>query len=54
MDYKNTLSSLFFLLIQADGNVSENEMMRGKQMLEAEGIDEVKFNLLLEKLKLHF
>lgn len=51
MDYKNTLSSLFFLLIQADGNVSENEMARGKQMLEAEGIDEAKFNSLLEKLK---
>ncbi len=52
MDYKATVSSLFFLLIHADGNVSKKEMMRGKQMMQAEGIDETKFNLLLEKLKL--
>jgi uncharacterized tellurite resistance protein B-like protein len=52
MDYKATVSSLYFLLIHADGNVSEKERMRGLQMMQAEGIDEGKFNLLMEKLKL--
>ncbi|HEU5289276.1 MAG TPA: TerB family tellurite resistance protein [Cyclobacteriaceae bacterium] len=51
MDYKTTISSLYFLLIHADGDVGEKEMLRGLQMRKAEGIDEVKFNLLVEKLK---
>ena len=48
----NAISNLFFLLVHADGNVSEKEMMRGKQMMKAEGIDENRFNTILEKLKL--
>ena len=51
MDYKTTISSLYFLLIHADGNVGEKEMLRGKQMMKAEKIDELKFNSVLEKLK---
>jgi uncharacterized tellurite resistance protein B-like protein len=51
MDYKTTISSLYFLLIHADGDVGEKEMLRGRQMMKAEGIDEVKFKLLLERLK---
>ena len=52
MDYKTTVSSLFFLLTHADGDMSEKEIMRGKQMMEAEGIQENQFNQLLERLKL--
>lgn len=52
MDYKTTVSSLFFLLVHADGEVNEKELLRGKQMLKAEGIDESKFNSLTESLKL--
>ena len=51
MDYKATVSSLYYLLIHADANVGEKELLRGKQMRQAEGIDENKFNQLLEKLK---
>jgi len=51
MDYNTTLTSLFFLLIYADGDLSEKEIERGKQMMEAEGIDENKFNSQLESLK---
>jgi uncharacterized tellurite resistance protein B-like protein len=51
MDYKTTVATLYFLLIHADGNVSEKEMLRGKQMIKAEGIDESRFNSLLDKLK---
>ena len=52
MDYKTTLSSLYFLLVHADGHVNEKELVRGKQMMKAEEIDEIKFNALMEKLKL--
>lgn len=52
MDYKATVSTLYFLLIHADANVGEKELLRGKQMMKAEGIEESKFNSLQEKLKL--
>ena len=51
MDYNATITSLFFLLIYADGEANEREMQRGKQMMEAEGIDEKKFNAQIESLK---
>lgn len=51
MDYKTTISSLYFLLVHADGKVSEKEILRGQQMMLAEEIDEVKFNLISERLK---
>jgi uncharacterized tellurite resistance protein B-like protein len=51
MDYKTTVSSLFFLLALADGEIGEKELLRGRQMMKAEGIDEGKFNALMEKLK---
>lgn len=51
MDYNTTITSLFFLLIYADGDISEKELERGKQMMKAEGIDETKFNTIIEKLK---
>jgi len=51
MDYNTTITSLYFLLIYADGNVGEKELQRGKQMMEAEGMDEKKFLSLVENLK---
>lgn len=51
MDYKSTLTDLFFLLIYADEKLSDNEVVRGKQMMIAEGINETKFNLRIEELK---
>jgi uncharacterized tellurite resistance protein B-like protein len=51
MDYKTTVSSLFFLLALADGEIGEKELLRGRQMMKAEGIDEAKFNTLMEKLR---
>ena len=52
MEYKTTLSNLFFLIIHADGKVSQNELSRGREMMLAEGIDELHFNLMMEDLKL--
>jgi uncharacterized tellurite resistance protein B-like protein len=51
MDYKTTISSLFYLLVHADGNVNEKELIRCKQMMKTEGVDEAKFNAITEKLK---
>jgi uncharacterized tellurite resistance protein B-like protein len=50
MDYKSTITSLFYLLIYADGSVNEKELNRGKQMMFAEGINEEKFNERIEQL----
>lgn len=51
MNYMKTVSSLYYLLIHADGKVSEKELVRGRQMMEAEKFDETKFNSLLTTLK---
>jgi len=51
MDYHTTITSLFFLLIYADESISDKELSRGKQMMEIEGLDESKFNSLIERLK---
>jgi uncharacterized tellurite resistance protein B-like protein len=50
MDYNSTITSLFYLLIYADGSVNEKELQRGKQMMLAEGINEDRFNSQIEQL----
>ena len=50
MDYNSTITSLFYLLIYADGSVNEKELHRGKQMMMAEGIEEEKFKSRIEQL----
>jgi uncharacterized tellurite resistance protein B-like protein len=50
MDYNTTITSLFYLLIYADGSVNEKELNRGKQMMVAEGINEEKFKSRIEEL----
>lgn len=49
--YQQTITSLFYLLIYADGNVNDKELALGKKMCAAEGMDEIKFQAQLEKLK---
>lgn len=51
MDYKSTLSSLFYLLTGADGKVNERELLLGKKLIDAEGISEVKFNEQVAHMK---
>jgi len=51
MDYKSTLTSLFYMLIAADGVINEREILLGKKMMEAEGISESKFNAQMEAVK---
>lgn len=51
MDFKTTLSSLYYLLIFADGKVNDRELARGRQMMEAEGVDVSKFDEQLEVFK---
>lgn len=51
MDFKTTLASLYYLLIFADGKVNDRELARGKQMMEAEGVDVSKFDEQLEVFK---
>jgi uncharacterized tellurite resistance protein B-like protein len=51
MDFRTTLTTLYYLLIYADGNVNERELNRGRQMVEAEGLDVARFEQELEQLK---
>jgi uncharacterized tellurite resistance protein B-like protein len=51
MNLKTLLSTLYFLLIYADGKVGEKEIVLGKKMLAAEGFDDKGFDALLETLK---
>lgn len=51
MDFRSTLTSLYYLLIYADGKINERELARGYQMIEAEGIDRARFDQDLENLK---
>lgn len=51
MSYKTILTNLYYLLIHADGQVSESEIALGKRMISAEGIGEVEFKTQLELLK---
>jgi uncharacterized tellurite resistance protein B-like protein len=52
MNYKTILTNLYYLLIQADGHVSEGEIALGKRMVSAEGIREVEFKTQLDLLKM--
>ena len=51
MNYKSILTSLYYLLTQADGKVNEKEIVLGKKMMQAEGLDERSFESSLELLK---
>jgi len=50
MDYRETITGLYYLLICADGKVNEKELLLGKKMIAAEGFDANKFENALKKL----
>ncbi len=51
MDYRETITGLYYLLICADGKVNEKELLLGKKMIAAEGFDESKFEATLSIFK---
>lgn len=51
MDFKTTLTSLYYLLICADGKVNDREIALGRKMMEAEGLGLSTFDSQLEVLK---
>jgi uncharacterized tellurite resistance protein B-like protein len=52
LDFTSTITGLYYLVICADGKISEKELTLGKKMIRAEGFDESKFQLALESFKL--
>jgi uncharacterized tellurite resistance protein B-like protein len=50
-DFHTTLIKLYYLLINADGNVAETEIQIGKKMVLAEGIDTLYFDDQLKSLE---
>jgi uncharacterized tellurite resistance protein B-like protein len=51
MDYRETITGLYYLLICADGAVNEKELLLGKKMIAAEGFDEQKFETAVTSFK---
>ena len=51
MNHKPVLVKLYHLLIHADGNVNEKELIAGRQMLTCEEINDFEFELLIDSLK---
>jgi len=51
MNHKPTLIKLYHLLVSADGNVNEKELLAGRQMIKAEGINEFEFDRIIDSLK---
>jgi uncharacterized tellurite resistance protein B-like protein len=51
MNLKSIISTLYYLLIYADGKVNEREIQLGKKMMQEEGMDEHSFEKALEQLK---
>jgi uncharacterized tellurite resistance protein B-like protein len=51
MDYRETITGLYYLLICADGTVNEKELLLGKKMILAEGFDEQKFEASVNSFK---
>lgn len=51
MNYYAIISGLYYLLIGADGQVNEKELLLGKMMAAAEGLEEAKFISTIEKFK---
>jgi len=51
MNHKPTLIKLYHLLVNADGNANEKELITGRQMTQAEGINEFELDHILDALK---
>jgi uncharacterized tellurite resistance protein B-like protein len=51
LDFTATITGLYYLVICADGTISEKELILGKKMIKAEGFDENKFHTALESFK---
>lgn len=51
MSYKSVITSLYYMLIYADGQANRKEVTIARQMMKAEGIEEPEFNALVNALK---
>lgn len=51
MNYQSVITRLYFLLVFADSNANEKELQLAKQMVKAEGLNEIDFTSQLAILK---
>jgi len=51
MSFKSIMTTLYYLLIYADGKVNEREISLGKKMMLTEGFEEKGFEAALESMK---
>jgi uncharacterized tellurite resistance protein B-like protein len=47
LDYSSTIIGLYYLIIGADGKITDKELELGKKVIKAEGFDEAKFEISL-------
>ena len=51
MNYNSVITKLYFMLIIADGKISEREIASGDQMINIESINEMEFKSQIESVK---
>jgi len=51
MNYSSIITNLYFMLIIADGKISDKEIASGDQMINIEAINETEFKVQMEGLK---
>lgn len=52
MNYRDAVIGLYYLLIYADGNASEKELLFGQQMMAVEGWDVTQFEVIIASYKI--
>src|SRR3982751_2457763 len=51
MNYNSIITNLYFMLIVADGEISDKEILSGKEMASIESINEADFKAQMESVK---
>jgi uncharacterized tellurite resistance protein B-like protein len=51
LDYSSTIIGLYYLIICADGEITDKELDLGKKVVKAEGFDESRFEISLSVFK---
>lgn len=51
MNYNTLITRMYFLIAYADGSFDQKEIQMGKQLVKTENLDEVEFNVQMQRLQ---
>lgn len=51
MNYNTLITRMYFLIAYADGSFDQKEIQMGKQLVITENLDEIEFNVQMQRLK---